>query len=157
MITIFCFSARNADESSADSARVGLFIGHVVIYDFEDWSAEAQMEFAERINYPIRKTAHASEYCVLAILTAGAVGTACLTEKQALISWGVATAYAATDEFHQLFVPGRSGQVTDVCIDSIGALIGVLIVVLVISRKKKQLRIHLLIQHFRICLAKLWR
>ena len=31
------------------------------------------------------------------------------------------------DEFHQLFVPGRSGQVSDVILDSAGAAIGVLI------------------------------
>ena len=31
--------------------------------------------------------------------------------------------YAATDEFHQLFVPGRAGMVTDVLIDSIGVTV----------------------------------
>jgi len=39
--------------------------------------------------------------------------------------------YAATDEFHQLFVPGRSGQVKDVLLDSCGAAVGVLILMLV--------------------------
>ena len=34
--------------------------------------------------------------------------------------------YACSDEFHQLFVPGRSGQFIDVCIDSSGALFGIL-------------------------------
>ena len=36
-----------------------------------------------------------------------------------------------TDEFHQLFVPGRSGQVKDVLLDSCGAAVGVLILMLV--------------------------
>ncbi len=35
--------------------------------------------------------------------------------------------YAATDEFHQLFVSGRSGQLRDVCIDAAGAVIGICI------------------------------
>ena len=43
------------------------------------------------------------------------------------IPWLTATVYAATDEFHQLFIPGRSGQVSDVLLDSAGALAGVLI------------------------------
>ena len=42
-----------------------------------------------------------------------------------LIPWFIGTIYAATDEIHQLFVPGRSGQISDVCLDSIGVLIGV--------------------------------
>ena len=49
----------------------------------------------------------------------------------ALFAWGTATVYAATDEFHQLFVPGRSGQVKDVLLDSCGAAVGVLILMLV--------------------------
>ena len=41
-----------------------------------------------------------------------------------VIPWVITTAYAGTDELHQLFVPGRSGQVSDVLLDSAGALIG---------------------------------
>lgn len=45
--------------------------------------------------------------------------------RTAPVAWLIATAYAATDEVHQLFVPGRGGQVTDVLLDSAGALLGV--------------------------------
>ena len=48
--------------------------------------------------------------------------------------------YAASDEFHQLFVPGRSGQITDVLIDSGGLLAGILLVVLIKSFYIKQSR-----------------
>jgi len=46
-----------------------------------------------------------------------------------LILWSevVAVLYAVTDEFHQLFISGRSAQVTDVLIDGIGAFIGCLV------------------------------
>ena len=37
----------------------------------------------------------------------------------------IATAYAATDELHQVFVPGRSAEFTDVLLDSLGALAGI--------------------------------
>lgn len=43
------------------------------------------------------------------------------------LSWVFCILYAASDEFHQLFVPGRAGLVTDVCIDSAGALLGILL------------------------------
>lgn len=45
----------------------------------------------------------------------------------ALVSWIICTLYAGTDEFHQYFVPGRACSLRDVCIDSAGAILGVLI------------------------------
>ena len=38
--------------------------------------------------------------------------------------------YAALDEYHQTFVPGRSGQIRDVVIDSLGLLFGILLILL---------------------------
>ncbi len=68
-------------------------------------------------DYVLRKCAHMTEYGILAILLARATG-----------SWawafGLAVAYAATDEFHQTFVRGRHGSPVDVGIDAAGALIG---------------------------------
>ena len=46
--------------------------------------------------------------------------------KILLAAWSMAVCYAATDEFHQWFVPGRSCEVRDVCVDGTGALIGCL-------------------------------
>ena len=48
--------------------------------------------------------------------------------------------YAISDEVHQLFVPGRSGQATDVLIDFSGSLAAILILssVLYLIRRKKQ-------------------
>jgi VanZ family protein len=43
-------------------------------------------------------------------------------------AWALAVCYAATDEVHQLFVSGRSGQPTDVLIDACGVLAGVAVV-----------------------------
>lgn len=46
--------------------------------------------------------------------------------------------YACSDEFHQLFIPGRAGQIRDVCIDSTGALIMILIIYFIFKRKDKK-------------------
>jgi VanZ family protein len=48
--------------------------------------------------------------------------------------------YAISDEVHQLFVPGRGGQVKDIIIDSAGATVGIG-VYLLISRVVKRRRI----------------
>ena len=45
--------------------------------------------------------------------------------KEMFLPWLIAALYAASDEIHQLFVPGRSGQLSDVILDSAGALEGV--------------------------------
>ena len=46
--------------------------------------------------------------------------------KIVLVSWIAAVCYAATDELHQWFVPGRSCEFRDVCVDGAGAMIGCL-------------------------------
>ena len=45
-----------------------------------------------------------------------------------LCAWAIGTAYAVTDEIHQLFVPGRSCELRDICIDAVGVLCGCLII-----------------------------
>lgn len=47
--------------------------------------------------------------------------------KAFTLALGICILYAISDEFHQLFVPGRGGQIRDVLIDSTGAIVGVAI------------------------------
>ena len=67
----------------------------------------------------LRKLAHAAEYAILGALLLRALGR----ELPAVVA-GIA--YAASDELHQHFVPGRQAAALDLLIDSIGVLIGVL-------------------------------
>lgn len=125
MAAIFFFSSRNADESNAQSNRAGMLAGHLFVRDFDSWTEQEQLDFAKKIDHPVRKTAHASEYALLGMLLFGAMTA---TRKIRMsYAWLAASCYAATDEFHQLFVPGRSCQFTDVCIDSGGAALGILV------------------------------
>ena len=50
----------------------------------------------------------------------------------------VAFVYACSDEFHQLFIDGRSSEFTDVLIDTCGAILGVLIINLIFKIIKKK-------------------
>jgi VanZ family protein len=67
----------------------------------------------------LRKAAHMTEYAILAVLLRRATGS---------YGWafGLAVAYAASDEFHQTFVRGRHGTPVDVAIDTIGISLGLL-------------------------------
>ena len=90
----------------------------------------------EWAHFLVRKAGHVSEYAVLAVLFRWALQLP--TRPVAVTSsspsggrgdWlavGLAAAFAASDEFHQIFVPSRGASLTDVCLDSVGAALGVL-------------------------------
>lgn len=78
----------------------------------------------------MRKAAHVSEYAVLAFLLYRAFVKTVLLGRTALCAVMVlllCAAYAATDEFHQSFVPSRTASARDVAIDICGATLAVLI------------------------------
>jgi len=80
----------------------------------------------EKINLIIRKNAHAFEYCVLAVLVSISLFSMGIKGKNTLsIVMFICLFYAVTDEYHQLFVLGRTSLVSDVLIDFGGALIGI--------------------------------
>lgn len=78
-----------------------------------------------KFRYVVRKTAHFTTYLILGLL----VFNLCKynnVKNIIKISLLVCILYACTDEIHQLFVDGRSGEIFDVCIDTVGSLIGIL-------------------------------
>lgn len=89
-------------------------------------------------SFIVRKTAHVTEYMILYILIFRVVTLYSNTKKSKLIALFCMVLYASTDEIHQLFVPGRSGMVRDVFIDSIGGIIGVGITFVYENIKKKK-------------------
>ena len=80
----------------------------------------------EKINLVIRKNAHAFEYCLLAVIVSNLLFIVGLKGKNALTTiMFICLLFAVGDEFHQLFVPGRTSLVSDVLIDFAGSLIGI--------------------------------
>ena len=134
-IVIFAFSAKPGDESENQSINI-------FVPGFDNLQEYEQVDMAKKIDYPVRKTAHATEYAILAGCVLGAVTPGFIRWKNGLTAICTAVIYAATDEIHQLFVSGRSGRITDVLIDGCGAVAGTLIILLisriiVMCRKKK--------------------
>ncbi len=68
-----------------------------------------------------RKLVHFAEYALLAFLWARALRTRLDPRRAALLALLIASLYAATDEFHQTFVEGRTGHPIDWAIDTAGA------------------------------------
>lgn len=86
----------------------------------------------EELNVPLRKCAHASVYFVLSILMLYAtITTYKAYHEQTIKIYSITILfcfiYACTDEYHQTFILGRTGQLKDVLIDTLGATIGCLI------------------------------
>jgi VanZ family protein len=69
-------------------------------------------------DFVLRKIAHAAEFAVLGFLLYRAV-------RRDWLALALGIAYAASDELHQHFVPGRQGSPLDILIDAVGVAIGV--------------------------------
>ena len=69
-----------------------------------------------------KKTSHAAAYGVLWLLWWLATG------RRAWLALALTVGYAISDEWHQTFVPGRHGQWFDVGVDTLGALVTMLLV-----------------------------
>lgn len=131
---IFGFSNQDAEESGGLSSNVAkIILKQVPCQEIED--KESILERTERV---IRKVAHFSIYTLVGILLMSLISTYNLKENKRIIaSLGIGVLYATSDEIHQLFIPGRSGQITDVILDSMGVLLGILLVLLVLKIYKK--------------------
>ncbi len=84
------------------------------------------------LEYGIRKSAHFLAFFVLGILTIHALGRSGVQGGKAVFTaLAICGLYAVTDEIHQLFIPGRSGEVTDVLLDTTGAGMGIAMFLLI--------------------------
>lgn len=132
MCVIFAFSAQTKEESSAVSEslsyRMVSSTGHFFHWNLDE---EQMREIANTIEYFVRKGAHMTEFAILSILLFVWLG---LWEmalfRRSAAAFLTTAVYAASDEIHQLFVAGRSGRISDVLIDSSGALLGVIVFIL---------------------------
>ena len=152
---IFMMSDKPADDSDAMSLGLAWHIVSFIVPGYDQLSVAEQLHWQEMLNHPVRKTAHFLEYAALgalmlnmlvqiALMRRGdsddsreATGLQRWTSRAGWLigaAWALGTLYAASDEFHQLFVDGRTGQLSDVLLDSSGVLVGVLLCWLLLRR-----------------------
>ena len=130
-VTIFGFSNQNSETSAGLSQKVTNFVVEFVP-SIKNMPEKEKEQAEYRIEKIIRKIAHYSIYTLVGILLMALMTTYKIKELDRIaISMIIGVIYAATDEIHQAFVPGRGPLVTDVILDSIGVLTGICIVLLV--------------------------
>jgi len=128
---IFGFSSQNGEESGNLSGKITKF----VIEQLPIKKTEQSLKRSESV---IRKIAHFSIYALVGFLLMSFVSTYHLKENKRIeISLLTGILYATTDEVHQKFVPGRSCQITDVMIDTMGVLLGILLLLALFEIHKK--------------------
>ncbi|MDH5163684.1 VanZ family protein [Heyndrickxia oleronia] len=86
---------------------------------------------AEVLNFIIRKLTHICIFGLLGILLYFA-----FRKNKLFFAWFLTTLFAASDEYHQSLVPNRTASVTDVLLDSGGALLAILIVKQIMNKKR---------------------
>jgi len=102
------------------------------IVPFLRWlKPDISIETLASIHFVIRKCAHLSEYAILALLLLRAsicvINFKCSMSTLCACIWVTCFLVAITDEFHQTFVVSRGASAEDVLIDSIGAMLGLLV------------------------------
>ncbi|WP_455683456.1 VanZ family protein [Thomasclavelia sp.] len=127
MIFIFIMSHTNGNDSSNQSNFIAKMILEFINID------------QNTLTFIIRKIAHMSEYAILLLFVYYGIHKTIRYKYALLGSLLISFIYACSDEIHQLFIPGRSGQFTDVLIDTSGALIMLLIIYLWQKRKEPNL------------------
>lgn len=136
MIVIFYLSNENADESTDTSVSATIEVVDKV--SFHKVSDETSNMIANTYFEPIRKSAHIIEYFILGLLIINIIKDYTKVDYLCLFSCVILCfIYAVSDEMHQLFIPGRSCEIKDVFIDTIGGSIGIIVYYLIYKRIKK--------------------
>ncbi|MDF2534502.1 MAG: acetobutylicum phosphotransbutyrylase [Bacillales bacterium] len=130
MIGIFLFSNQPATESSSISGGIVEKIVKPVL-------ELLRIQYSETVHTIFRKIAHFTFYGLLGISVFNLLRSYQI-QKSVLLSLLICFLYASTDEFHQTFVPGRSGEFRDVIIDISGSIFGTIVILIVskVIRKK---------------------
>lgn len=145
---IFIMSNMDTNESNNKSKKV---INEVIEKSSEttsdlnitnkQLSERKKKKVINELNHPLRKVAHATEYLILTILLIHAITRSGISGKRVfLYALLICFIYACSDEYHQTFVNGRTGQFTDSLIDTAGGVIGCFLVMVVKYLKNRIIR-----------------
>lgn len=122
MIFIFVMSSFDATSSSNQSNFIVDIITSII-----------NIKDIGLLSLIIRKLAHFIEYFILGILVTNFITR---YDKKIIIAILLCIIYATSDEIHQIFVPGRSCQIIDIMIDSLGSIMGIYLYKLITKKCK---------------------
>ena len=112
---------------STDSFSFSKTSGYFVPF-LKDLFPRIPLKTIHTLHFVLRKSGHFTEYAILSLLWFRTLqsGDKQWSTRSALLAFFLSACYAATDEFHQSFVPSRGPSWMDVSIDSIGAAFSLL-------------------------------
>lgn len=145
---IFFLSAQTAAESAKTSSGFLYNLISVLYPEFQDITKAEQQQILSFFSFYIRKAAHFGLFGglgAISFLNFSFFETFSLS-KRAWLSVGFSSVYAASDEFHQIFVKGRSCEIRDWLIDSAGICLAVLVLTLIVAlyrKRKKRARVKM--------------
>jgi VanZ family protein len=116
-----------ASSGSFSAGNTSRIIGPLILWLFPNTTQETLAV----VHFITRKLAHFTEYAILGFLAARAFSTSprpAISTRWFLISVILIVSYALLDEFHQTFVPSRTGSLYDSLIDIAGGLTALLVV-----------------------------
>jgi len=143
MILIFFFSHQAGDESSSTSSGISMFLAKLFTKDFDNLSDASQFEVLSKYSFFVRKAAHFSVFAALGFFSNLALRRFFIENKISLPRFSIILnalfcfVYACSDEFHQLFIPGRVGCFSDVLIDFSGSVTALLVIAIFLKLFKK--------------------
>lgn len=122
MILIFLFSSDNSNKSSSKSDQLIINFNKVVLRN--DLSKKEEKKLVDKYSFLVRKTAHFTLYFILGFLVILYILEYIpISFKSLLIVIIIVFLYAVSDEVHQLFVSGRSCEIRDIFIDTLGGML----------------------------------
>lgn len=127
-IIIFGFSSQDGEESGGLSKKITLNLLEIS-NKYNNLPEKQKIDIEKHTEKFIRKIAHFSIYTVVGLLLMGLLFTYKIKNKnRIIITTIIGIIYATSDEFHQSFSPGRTPLFTDVCIDTLGVLLGTFLI-----------------------------
>lgn len=135
MVMIFIFSSFEKEKSASQSDLVTEVVVKLIYPGSVKWDAEKRETVYVSTGSAIRKLAHFGEFMLLGatlMLHLYAVNKARRIKNAPVVAFTVGTVYAVSDEVHQLFVEGRSGNSKDVIIDTAGVAAGICLTLFII-------------------------
>jgi VanZ family protein len=130
----FVLFASSASFSASNTSRI---IRPLLLWLFPDIS-EASLNY---VHFLVRKAAHFTEYAVLALLAARAFRTSHrqrLKQLWWLAAFALVACVALSDEYHQSFLPSRTGTIYDSLLDMTGAATALACAALWLARKRRR-------------------
>ena len=124
---IFDMSNEPATESAERSGGISSVIAPMIVKGFDELDEASQGAVISKIDHVVRKIAHFCLYATVgALFTAASLWHSRTWLLHLLLPTLFGAVYAASDEIHQMFVPGRGPLFSDVILDSFGVLTGCL-------------------------------